>query len=157
MTWTLTYTVTSGPVTGVVITGRVPVGFVFLDASDSGQLIDGEVVWTFDEPLNESGSVTFRTTVDPATISRTGPTVNTAVIDSDQTEPDEGEDDVTVVVEPPVLGGNPTPAPPLPNTAVGIGTNGEPVTVPVELLAALFLGSLGAMALANARARTRRR
>jgi hypothetical protein len=83
--------------------------------------------------------------------------VNTAVIDSDETEPDEGEDSVTVVVEPPVLGGNPTPRPSLPDTAAGFGTNGEPLTVPLELLAALFLGSLGAMALATARARSRRR
>jgi hypothetical protein len=156
VTWTLIYTLANGPVTNAVITDEVPEGFVFLDASDGGTLVDGVVTWTF-PTLTESGSVTFRTTVDPATISRTGPTVNTAVIDSSETEPDEGEDSVTVVVEPPVLGGTPTPRPSLPNTAVGIGTNGEPVTVPVELLAALYLGSLGAMALANARARSRRR
>ena len=83
--------------------------------------------------------------------------MNVATIDSNETEPDEGEDDVTVVVEPPPLGGTPTPRPSLPNTAAGFGTNGEPLTVPVALLAALFLGSLGAMALANARARSRRR
>jgi hypothetical protein len=80
--------------------------------------------------------------------------VNVAVIDSDQTEPDEGEDSVTVVVEPPPLGG--TPAPSLPNTAAGFGMNGEPVTIPVELMVAIFLGSLGALALANVKARSRR-
>ena len=58
----------------------------------------------------------------------------------------------------PTATSNPTPTPrPLPDTATGIGIGGEPITVPIELLAALFLGSLGAMALANVRARSRRR
>jgi len=154
VTWTLTYTLTNGPVTNAVITDEVPVGFEFLDASDGGTLIDGVVTWTF-PTLTESGSVTFRTTVDPETISRVAPTVNVAVIDSDETPEDEGEDSVTVTVEPPVSGGNPTPS--LPDTAAGVGLNGEPVTVPIELLVAFFLGSLGALALANVRARSRRR
>ena len=156
VTWTLTYTLTDGPVTNAVITDEVPVGFEFLDASDGGTLVDGVVTWTF-PTLSASGSVTFRTTVDPETISRVAPTVNVAVIDSDETEPDEGEDSVTVVVEPPPLGGTPTPKPSLPDTAAGFGTNGEPITVPVELLVAFFIGSLGAMALANVKARGRRR
>jgi fimbrial isopeptide formation D2 family protein len=156
VTWTLTYTLTDGPVTNAVITDEIPVGFEFLDASDGGVLADGVVTWTF-PTLTESGSVTFRTTVDPETISRVAPTVNVAVIDSDETEPDEGEDSVTVEVEPPVSGGNPTPKPSLPDTSAGIGLNGEPITVPLELLAAFFLGSLGALALANVKARSRRR
>jgi hypothetical protein len=156
VTWTLTYTLTDGPVTNAVITDAVPAGFVFLDASDGGQLVDGVVTWTF-ATLTESGSVTFRTTVDPETISRVAPTVNVAVIDSDETEPDEGTDSVTVTVEAPPLGGNPTPKPVLPNTAAAIGINGEPVTVPVELLVAFFIGSLGALALANVKARSRHR
>jgi uncharacterized repeat protein (TIGR01451 family)/fimbrial isopeptide formation D2 family protein len=155
VTWTLSWTLTDGPVTNAVISDEIPVGFEFLDASDGGLLIDGEVVWTF-PTLTESGSVTFRTTVDPETISRVAPTVNVAVIDSDETEPDEGEDGVAVVVEPPPLGGTPTPRPSLPNTAIGFGTNGEPVTIPVELLVAFFVGSLGALALANVKARSRR-
>ena len=116
----------------------------------------GVVTWTF-PTLMESGSVTFRTTVDPETISRVAPTVNVAMIDSDETAPDDGEDSVTVDVEPPPQGGNPTPGASVPNTAIGIGPNGEPITVPVELLAVVFIGSLGAMALANVKARNRRR
>jgi hypothetical protein len=54
---------------------------------------------------------------------------------------------------PPVQAGTPTPQPPLPNTAVGVGIGGEPVTVPVELVAMVFLGSLGALAYANVRSR----
>ena len=156
VTWTLTYTLANGPVTNAVITDEIPTGFVFLDASDGGQLVDGVVTWTF-ATLTESGSVTFRTTVDPETISRVAPTVNVAVIDSDETEPDEGTDSVTVTVEAPPLGGNPTPKPVLPNTAAAIGINGTPVTVPVELLVAFFIGSLGALALANVKARNSRR
>ena len=156
VTWTITWTLTDGPVTNAVISDEIPTGFVFLDASDGGLLVDGAVTWTF-ATLSESGSVTFRTTVDPETISRAAPTVNVAIIDSDETEPDEGQDSVTVVVEPPPLGGTPTPKPALPDTAAGFGTNGEPITVPVELLVAFFIGSLGAMALANVKARSRRR
>jgi len=156
VTWTLTYTLTNGPVTNAVITDEVPEGFEFLDASDGGVLVDGVVTWTF-PTLTESGSVPFRTTVDPETISRTGPTVNVAAIDSDETAPDDGEDSVTVVVIPPPLGGNPTPKPRLPDTAAGYGPNGEPITVPLELLVVFFIGSLGALALANVKARSRRR
>lgn len=155
VTWTLTYTLTNGPVTNAVITDEVPVGFEFLDASDGGTLVDGVVTWTF-PTLTESGSVTFRTTVDPETISRVAPTVNVAVIDSDETPEDEGQDSVTVTREE-ELGGTPTPRPSLPNTATGIGLNGEPITVPIELLAAFFIGSLGALALANVKSRNRRR
>ena len=155
VTWTLTYTLTDGPVTNAVISDEIPVGFVFLDAANGGTETDGVVTWTFAE-LTASGSVTFRTTVDPATISLTAPTVNTAIIDSDQTPEDEGQDSVTVTREE-ELGGNPTPAPPLPNTALGTGLNGEPITVPIELLVAFFIGSLGALALANVKSRNSRR
>lgn len=165
VTWTLTYTLTDGPVTNVVIADEVPAGFVFLDAANGGSFADGTVTWNLGT-LSESGSVSFRTTVDPEAISRTAPTVNTAVIDSDQTSPDEGTDSVAVAVEPPPLGGNPTSTPPpsprpsprpaLPNTALGIGLDGVPVTAPVELMVALAVVSLGALAFANVRASRRR-
>jgi hypothetical protein len=156
VTWTLSYTLANGPVTNAVITDEIPVGFEFLDAANGGTLVDGVVTWTF-PTVSESGSVTFRTTVDPETISRVAPTVNVAVIDSDQTPEDEGQDDVRVTVEAPPLGGNPTPRPLLPDTAAGTGPNGEPITVPIELLAVFFIGSLGALTLANVKARSRRR
>ncbi len=99
--------------------------------------------------------MSFRTTVDPTTIDRVNPTVNVAVIDSDDTNPDEGEDGGTVTVEPPVQGGNPEPS--VPDTAFAIGIGGETISVPLELLAVAFIGSLGAMTLANVRAWNRRR
>jgi fimbrial isopeptide formation D2 family protein len=156
VTWTLTYTLTNGPVTNAVITDQVPAGFVFLDAANGGTFANGIVTWNLGT-LSANGSVSFRTTVDPATISRVAPTVNTSVIDSSETAPDSGQDSVTVSVQPPPLAGTPTPAPVLPNTAAGTGIGGEPVTVPIELLVAFFLGSLGALALANVRASNRRR
>jgi hypothetical protein len=154
VTWTLSYTLTSGPVTGVVITDQVPTGFTFLDAANGGTFAAGTVTWNLGT-VTTSGSVSFRTTVNPATISRTAPTVNTAIIDSNETAPDNGQDSVTVTVVPPPLGGTPTP--PLPNTALGFGANGQAVSVPVELLVAFFIGSLGALALSNVRASSRRR
>ncbi len=158
VTWTLTYTLTDGPVTNAVITDEIPAGFVFLDAADGGTFADGKVTWSF-ATLSASGSVSFRTTVDPETISRAAPTVNTATISSDQTPEDPGEDSVTVAVEPPPLGGNPTPSPEpsMPNTSLGTGPDGQPITVPVELLAVVFIGTLGALTLANVKARGRRR
>jgi len=155
VTWTVSYTLANGPVTGAVITDEIPTGFTFLDASNGGTLVDGVVTWNLGT-LTSSGSVTFRTTVNPTTIPRTGVT-NTATIDSNETTPDDGQDNVTVTVEPPPLGGTPTPRPRLPNTATGIGIGGESVTVPVELLVAFFIGSLGALALANVRTSNRRR
>ena len=158
VTWTVSYTLTNGPVTGAVITDQVPTGFTFLDAANGGTFANGTVTWNLGT-LTTSGSVTFRTTVNPATISRTGPTVNTATIDSNETAPDTGQDSVTVAVVPPVLAGTPPPTPaPLPDTATGLGLNGEPITVPIELLvASFFIGSLGALTLANVKARSRRR
>jgi hypothetical protein len=156
VTWTLSYTLTNGPVTDAVITDPVPAGFTFLDASNGGSLVGNTITWNLGT-LTAGGSVTFRTTVNPATISRTGPTVNIATIVSNETAPDHGQDSVTVSVVPPPLAGTPTPKPSLPNTASGIGPDGAPITVPVELLAAFFIGSLGALALANVKARSRRR
>jgi hypothetical protein len=151
VTWTLSYTLANGPVTGAVITDAIPTGFTFLDAADGGTFADGTVTWNLGT-LTTSGSVTFRTTVNPATISRTGPTVNTATIDSTETSPDTGQDSVTVVVEAPPLGGTPTPTPaPLPNTASG----GEPTSLPILLLVAFLLASLGALTMPTVKNRTR--
>ncbi len=156
VTWTLTYTVTNGPVHNAVITDEVPEGFVFLDASVPGTEADGVVTWELGT-LTTGGSVSFRTTVDPETIDRVNPTENVAVIDSDETEPDEGEDSVTVTVVAPPLGGNPTPSGSVPDTAFGFGLGGETISVPLELLAIAFIGSLGALTVANVRAWNRRR
>lgn len=160
VTWTISWTLTDGPVTNAVITDDLPNGLVFLDASDGGTFADGTVSWTF-TTLSSSGSVTFRTTIDPTSISRTGPTVNVAVIDSDETEPAEGQDSIGVSVEAPPLGGNPTPtpAPLLPDTAMDAMEGDTMVVVPLVMLTGLMIGPLGALTLAAARggSRSRRR
>lgn len=143
VTWTLTYTLTDGPVHNAVITDEIPDGFVFLDAANGGTETGGTVTWTFAE-LTASGSVSFRTTVDVDNISRTVATVNSATIVSDETTPDDGEDSVTVSEEG-TLGGNPTPTPTppggLPNTAMG-----DAGPMPATVLSLLLLGSLAALA-----------
>jgi uncharacterized repeat protein (TIGR01451 family)/fimbrial isopeptide formation D2 family protein len=158
VTWRLTYTLTDGPVTNAVITDAIPAGLDYVagSASHGGTFADGMLTWSF-PMLIESGSVTFQTAIDVETISRSAPTVNVAVISSDQTPEDEGRDEVRVAVEPPVLGGTPTPRPSVPDTATGVGPGGRPVTVPIELVAVLFIGSLGTLAFANVRAVRRRR
>ncbi len=155
VTWTISWTLTDGPVTNAVITDELPTGLVFLDASDGGVLNAGTVTWTF-PTLTSSGSVTVRTTVDPETISRVAPTVNVAVIDSDETDPDQGEDAVAIAVEPPPLGGNPTPSPWLPDTALGAASTDRSPNLPITLVVALFAGSLGSLVLTRVRVRTRR-
>ncbi|HET8777380.1 MAG TPA: isopeptide-forming domain-containing fimbrial protein [Candidatus Limnocylindria bacterium] len=156
VTWTISWTLTNGPVSNVVITDSIPTGFVFLDAANGGTIAGGKVTWKL-ATVSSSGSVSFRTTVDPATISRVAPTVNVATIDSDETGPDDGQDSVTVAVQPPPLAGNPTPKPALPDTALGLDAAGGSVpTLLVWLLVASFLGSLGALALGIARERSRR-
>ncbi|MGH2429884.1 MAG: hypothetical protein ACRDGV_13570 [Candidatus Limnocylindria bacterium] len=157
ITWTLSYAVGGGPVSNAVITDPIPAGFDYLAGSASdGGVFDAPanaVTWTF-PTLTESGSVTFQTTVDVETISRTTPTANIAVISSDQTADDDGRDDVRVAVEPPPLGGTSAPAPTatpapaqqraVPDTAVAINADSV-ATLPLLLVVALVVGSLGAI------------
>jgi len=158
VTWTLTYTLTNGPVTNAVITDPIPTGFTFVSASNGGTLgADGKTITWNLGTLSASGAVSFVTAVNVATISRSGPTVNVATIVSDQTAPDSGQDSVGVRVIAVPLAGNPTPTPKVPNTALAFGPGGQPTTVPIELLVALFLGSLGGLLFANVRAVQRRR
>ena len=95
------------------------------------------------------------TTVD-SDASETAPIVNVASIVSHETPKDEGQDSIRVTSES-LQGGQSTPKPSVPNTALAFGPAGEPISIPVEFLVVLFLGSLGALAFANVRAARRRR
>jgi fimbrial isopeptide formation D2 family protein/uncharacterized repeat protein (TIGR01451 family) len=156
VTWTLTYTLSNGPVTNAVITDPLPDFLTFVSASDGGVYDDATqtITWEFPE-LTASGSVTFVTTVD-ADAPETEPIVNVASIVSDQTPEDDGEDEIRVTSES-ELGGNPTPTPSVPDTALVVTPDGTPLSIPVELMMVLFLGSLGTLAFANVRAARRRR
>jgi hypothetical protein len=143
-----------------VICDPLPAHLSFVSASDGGHIADGSggceagvVEWSLGT-LSASGSVTFKTTVDVD--APDGAIENVAVIFSDQTPEDEGRDHVNVTSES-VQAATPTPRPSVPNTAVVLAPNGQPIQVPIELLVVLFLGSLGVLAVANVRAVRRRR
>ena len=158
VTWTLTYTLANGPVTDAVITDPLPDFLVFVSASDGGAYdpVTGIITWELGDLLVDgTDSVSFVTTVDPAA-PETDPLVNVATIVSNETPEDDGEDSIVVTSES-ELGGNPTPKPSVPNTALVFGPAGEPISIPVELMAFVFIGSLGALAFANVRATRRRR
>jgi uncharacterized repeat protein (TIGR01451 family) len=152
VTWTLTYTLANGPVTGAVISDPLPEFLHFVSASDGGALDNGVITWNLGT-LTQSGSVSFVTTVDPDA-PEADPIVNVATIDSNETAPDDGEDSIRLTSESELAG---TPAPSVPNTALARGPHGEPISIPVELMVVFFLGSLGTLALANVRAARRRR
>jgi uncharacterized repeat protein (TIGR01451 family) len=154
VTWTLTYTLANGPVTNAVISDPLPDYLTFVSAANGGTYDAGTrtVTWQF-ATLSASGSVSFLTTVD-SDAPETGPIVNVASIVSDQTAKDTGEDGVRVTSEQ-VQAATPTPS--VPNTAVLGGQNGQPIQIPIELLVVFFLGSLGALTLANVKAVRRRR
>ncbi len=69
VTWTLTYTLTEGPVTDAVITDPLPEFLVFVSASDGGDYDPATrtITWDLgDLTVDGSDSVSFVTTVDPA-------------------------------------------------------------------------------------------
>jgi uncharacterized repeat protein (TIGR01451 family) len=153
VTWTLTYTLTGGPVTDAVISDPLPEFLTFVSASDGGLLANGVVTWDLDS-LSQGGSVSFVTTVDPGAPEAEA-IVNVASIDSNETAPDEAQDAIVVTSES-ELAGNPTATPSLPNTALAApGPHGQPI--PIELMLLVFLGSLGTLVLAGARAPRGRR
>ena len=156
VTWTLTYTLTDGPVTNAVISDPLPDFLTFVSASNGGTYDSATrtITWHFDL-LSSSGTVSFVTTVDQDA-PETGPIVNVASIISDQTPKDTGQDQVRITSEQ-VQAATPTPKPSVPNTAVVPGQNGQPIQIPIEFLVIFFLGSLGALTLANVKAVRRRR
>ena len=113
VTWTLTYTLTDGPVTGAFISDPLPEFLVFVSASDGGDYdaATRTISWDLgDLTVDGSDSVSFVTTVDPDA-PEVDPIVNVATIDSNETDPDDGEDSIIVTSES-ELGGNPPRSPP---------------------------------------------
>ena len=142
VTWTLTYTLTNGPVHGAVITDPIPTGFTFVEASNGGTLVGNTVTWNLGT-LTASGSVTFTTTVNPVTVAR-GTVTNTATIDSNETAPANGQDSVTVS-QTGTQGSVSTPAPtPVvrTGTATSTGVPNTATSADAGLTAAAMLGAL---------------
>ena len=68
VTWTLTYTLTEGPVSGAFISDELPEFLVFVSASDGGVYDPATRIITWDLGdlmVDGSDSVSFVTTVDP--------------------------------------------------------------------------------------------
>lgn len=122
VTYTLAYTLLGDPTTNGVITDVLPVGVTYVDgsATDDAQFsfqsyddATRTLTWTA-ATVSESGAVTYQATVDVGAAALIQPLVNVAVIDSDQTEPDD--DDSEVFVPAPVAGATGRPRVTLPPT-----------------------------------------
>ena len=155
VTWTLTYTLTNGPVTDAVITDPIPDGLTYVpgSASDGGVYSAGtnSLTWTF-PLLEESGFVTFQTTVNED--APVGEITNVATIVSNETPEDDGEDSVTIVEEQ-EQGGTGTPQPSIPNTALSLPSQAGPMAT--LLFGLILISALGGLAFVNVRAARRRR
>lgn len=122
LTYTLAYTLTNGPVTGAVITDTLPQGLAYIDGTATG---NAEFTFTgFDTSTRTlrwdaatataSGSVTYQARVLDGAAGLPQPLVNTATIDSNETDVDS--DQASVAVAPPPLEATGTPKPTLPPT-----------------------------------------
>ena len=164
LTYTLTCTLTNGPVTGGVITDVIPNGMTYIAASATDS---AEYTFTSYDPatrtlrwdaptVTSSSSVTYEVTVDVGAAALPQPLTNVATIDSNETEPDEDEQDI--VVAPPPLEATATPRITLPPTST-VDTqdpSGNPgLALGFALLA--LVGLLAAVVHATPRAASARR
>jgi uncharacterized repeat protein (TIGR01451 family) len=111
LTFTLTYDVTNGPVTGGVITDVLPLGYTYVANSATASTPGGEFTfvsftaatrtlrWTAAN-VTQDGSVTYQVTVAVGAAELPQPLINVAVIDSNETNPDD-DDQPVLVQEPP--------------------------------------------------------
>ncbi len=122
VTYTLDYTLLGDPVTDGVITDVLPAGVTYVDgsAADDAQFTfqsyddtTRTLTWTA-ATVSENGTVTYQATVDLGAAALIQPLLNVAVIDSDETEPDDGDSEVFVPA--PVAGSTGTPRVTLPPT-----------------------------------------
>ena len=156
LTYTLAYTLTNGPVHNAVITDVLPAGLADgapFDISDGGTYNAGTrtITWHLGT-LSSSGTVTYKIKVAataPAVLNQ--PFVNTATIDSDETQPDSDTAAILVPAPPKTI----TP----PNTATD--SNPAPASNPGLNLMLVLLGLAGLVTvvgvLTPAPARARRR
>jgi fimbrial isopeptide formation D2 family protein len=146
VTYTLAYTLADGPAANGVIKDVLPTGVTYVtgSATNSG---NGEFVfqgydsgtrtltWTA-ASVTASGSVTYKATVDEGAAALAQPLVNTATIDSDDTEPDS--DTSQVFVAPPPLAETAPPtttAPPTDVAGTGSGSSSSGGSMLLVLLA----------------------
>ena len=145
--YTLTWTLTSGPVHNAVITDVLPTGMTGPTTISNGGVYvaaTNTITWNLGTLTDPTGSVTYHVIVTAADSELSQPLVNVATIDSDETAPDS--DDASVAVPGQVEEATPTPTPRVtpPNTATDDAT-GTPGTTGFNL--SLILLILGAVTL----------
>ena len=97
--YTLTWTLTSGPVHNAIITDKLPAGMTAPTNVSNGGVYDAPsntITWHLGTLVDPTGSVTYHVMVKAADAALPQPLVNVATIDSDETEPDS--DDASVAV-----------------------------------------------------------
>ncbi len=165
LTYTLTYTLTNGPVTGAVITDTLPAGLSYVEGSAAGN--DEFSFTSFDASsrtlrwdattATKSGSVTYQVVVAAGAAALAQPLVNSAVIDSNETNPDQ--DAASVAVAPPPAAETATPrvTPPATDTAdLPAGNPGSMLMIALLIIAAIAL-LVGLLTPAPAKATRRNR
>ncbi len=168
LTFTLTYDITNGPVTGGVITDVLPLGYTYVANSATASTPGGEFTfvsftaatrtlrWTA-ATVTQDGSVTYQVTVAVGAAELPQPLVNVAVIDSNETNPDD--DDQPVLVQEPPAPATATPriTPPPTDLAQQAPSNPGFGLMLALLGLAGFVLAIGYMTPVPARARRRNR
>ena len=150
-----------GPITNAIITDVLPIGLDYVEGSATGSAnftfvnyveATRTLTWTAATlPDPASGSVTYKVVVLAAAAEEVQPLVNTAAIDSDQTERDI--DTASVAVLPPVLALTPPPTSTL-TPETDAGNPGFALMLTLLGIAGLALG-VGFVTPVPARARRR--
>ena len=168
LTFTLTYDITNGPVTGGVITDVLPLGYTYVANSATASTPGGEFTfvsftaatrtlrWTAAN-ATQDGSVTYQATVAVGAAELPQPLINVAVIDSNETNPDD--DDQPVLVQEPPAPATATPRITPPPTDLSEQTPSNPGFGLMLALLGLagFVLAIGYMTPVPARARRRNR
>ncbi len=166
VTYTLTYTLFNGPVTGGIITDVMPEGLTYVTgtATDNDEFtfedynsVTRTLTWLASN-VTKDGSVSYQAEAAVGSADLDQPLVNTATIDSDQTEPDSDTANVSVGkvedLTPP-----PTSLTPPPTSTIGQVTETSAGNGLLLLLAALagFMVILGVLVPTPAKTRRRNR
>jgi uncharacterized repeat protein (TIGR01451 family) len=146
LTYTLAYTLTNGPLHGVVITDVLPAGLGTPTNISDGGTYDAAtrtLTWNLGT-VDENGTVTYDVVVAVGADTLEQPLENIATIDSDETEPDDDDADTQVVPPGGVEGETSRPTLP-PTDAVGgdAGTGSSGIGLALVIL---FLVGVAAVA-----------
>ena len=144
VTYTLVYDLVDDPVTDAVITDVLPAGVTYVDGSAMGDAQftfvsydDATRTLTWTAPsVSDDGSVSYQAVVDEGASELAQPLVNVAVIDSEETEPDDDDSEVFVPTVPLEATGTPKiTLPPTDTLATPQGTSNPGFSLMLILLA----------------------